>query len=128
MSELSKLARFRRPLSLSNRLMSSALLPRTLLHSELDDIYGDSADLEPTSSIQQTAIGQEAKGEFGAEPGFSRDDAVRAVAEAEVQGDEDMDEDDGEDDYDEDDDEEEEDEDDGLEILMNAPQRSMDFR
>ena len=28
----------------------------------------------------------------------------------------------------EDDEEEEEDEDDGLEILMNAPQRSMDFR
>lgn len=40
-------------------------------------------------------------------------------------------EDEGEDmeeDMDEDEDEESEDEDDGLEILMNAPQRSVDFR
>ena len=114
---------------MSHSLKISALHPSpNLVHSELDDIYGDSADLKPTSHIQQASIGQESKAELGAEPGFSRDDAVRAVAEAEAQGDEDMDEDDGEDDYDEDDEEEEEDEDDGLEILMNATQRSMDFR
>jgi pre-mRNA 3'-end-processing factor FIP1 len=100
--------------------------PRTSFHSELDDIYGDSTDLDPTSHIQQSSINQEAKGELGVEPGYSRDDTVRAVAEAEVQGDEDMNEDD--EDEEEDDEEEEEDEDDGLEILMNAPQRSMDFR
>jgi pre-mRNA 3'-end-processing factor FIP1 len=110
-------------------LSSSALHPSFItVHSELDDIYGDSADLKSTSHIQQSSIGQEGKSELGAEPGFSRDEAVRAVAEAEVQGDEDMDEDDEEDDYDEDEEDEEEDEDDGLEILMNAPQRSMDFR
>jgi len=62
--------------------------------------------------VDNALHGSTAQPETGGEAGQEQDD------EQDMEQDEES----------EDDEEEEEDEDDGLEILMNAPQRSMDFR